>query len=140
MSKIFWDTNLFIYLFEESPEYCKVVTELREKMIARGDQLITSAMTLGEVLIKPRRVGKLEEAALYKAAILQVASVIPFDAKAADAYSMIRERTNIKGADAIQLACASTVEVELFITNDTRLHKLSIPGIHFITPLDRLPF
>jgi predicted nucleic acid-binding protein len=140
MSKIFWDTNLFIYLLEESPEYCKVVTELREKMIARGDQLITSAMTLGEVQIKPRRVGKLEEAALYKAAILQVASVIPFDAKAADAYSMIRERTNIKGADAIQLACASTVEVELFITNDTQLHKLSVPGIHFITPLDRLPF
>jgi len=140
MSKIFWDTNLFIYLFEENPEYCQIVTQLREKMIARGDQLLTSTMTLGEVQVKPRRVGRPDEAALYKATLLQVASVIPFDAKAADAYSIIREGTNIKGADAIQLACASTVEVELFITNDTQLHKLSIPGIHFITPLDRLPF
>jgi hypothetical protein len=29
--------------------------------------------------------------------------------------------------------------VELFITNDTGLQKLTVPGIHFVTSLMRVP-
>jgi hypothetical protein len=47
MSRIFWDTNLFIYLFEAHPQFSQPTIELRRKMLKRGDQLVTSAMTLG---------------------------------------------------------------------------------------------
>ncbi len=57
MSRIFWDTNLFIYLFEGSAAFGGQVASLREKMLRRGDRLVTSTLTLGEVLVKPIKEG-----------------------------------------------------------------------------------
>ena len=48
MSKVYWDTNLFIYLIEDSGERTRRVAELDERMRERGDALFTSALTLGE--------------------------------------------------------------------------------------------
>lgn len=42
MSRIFWDTNLFIYLFEGSSAFAKQVSALRSRMLARRDQLLLS--------------------------------------------------------------------------------------------------
>ena len=53
MKSIFWDTNLFIYLLEDSPKFGQAVAELRRRMLRRNDRLFTSAMTVGEVLVKP---------------------------------------------------------------------------------------
>ena len=53
MSRIFWDTNLFVYLFEDKGALTERVVSLRERMIDRGDELLTSALTLGEILVKP---------------------------------------------------------------------------------------
>jgi hypothetical protein len=39
MTTVFWDTNLFIYLFEENPLYSTRVMSLRKQMLARGDVL-----------------------------------------------------------------------------------------------------
>ena len=51
MSRIFWDTNLFIYLFEDHSPRSQHVAALRERMLERNDQLCTSTLTLGEVLV-----------------------------------------------------------------------------------------
>ena len=53
MSRVFWDTNLFIYLFEDYGTLSQAVAQLRSKMLVRGDQLLTSTLTLGEILVKP---------------------------------------------------------------------------------------
>ena len=50
MSRIFWDTNIFIYFFEDYGSQGTRARSLRERMLRRGDQLITSAMTVGEIL------------------------------------------------------------------------------------------
>ena len=52
MSRIFWDTNLFIYFFEGNSEFSVATRRLRQNMVDRGDQLLTSALTLGEILVK----------------------------------------------------------------------------------------
>jgi predicted nucleic acid-binding protein len=65
--------------------------------------------------------------------------VIPFGLAAADVYSHIRQDRSIQPADAIQLACAAFVEVDLFITNDDRLSQKNVPGLKFITSLNRAP-
>jgi len=41
----------------------------------------------------------------------------------------------VKPPDAIQLACASQANTDLFITNDDRLSKKVIAGVQFITSL-----
>jgi predicted nucleic acid-binding protein len=139
MSRIFWDTNLFIYLFEGSGIFSTQVATLRRRMVERRDQLLTSTMTLGEVLVKPIQMGDQKTAAYYQKLIISNAMVIPFDEGAAVVYARLRGDRSLRPPDAIQLACASSAGVDLFITNDASLHSKQIPGIQFIASLDRVP-
>lgn len=139
MSRVFWDTNLFIYLLELNPQFSPVTRNLRTRMLARGDQLLTSTITLGEVLIKPMQAGDSDRCRKYERAISSAATLVPFDTKAARHYASIKSSRSVKTPDAVQLACAASVGVDLFVTNDNRLHDKQIPGIQFIVPLDRVP-
>jgi predicted nucleic acid-binding protein len=139
VSRVFWDTNLFIYLLEGQGSLAKRVTALRQSMLSRGDQLITSALTLGEVLVKPLERGDLELARKYEEAILATSLLIPLDAMAARIYALLRGDRSLRAPDAIQLACAAGARVDLFITNDLRLHGKQVEGIQFIVSLERAP-
>ncbi len=137
MSRVFWDTNLFIYLIEDEEERARRVAGLRERMIERGDELFTSALTLGEVLVKPIEAGRDELRRRYEHAIIAASTVLAFDTLAAPYYAAIREDRSIRPLDAIQLACAAAAGIDLFITNDERLSQKTVPGIQFIQSLDQ---
>ena len=108
-------------------------------MLVRGDQLLTSAMTLGEVLVKPTQSGDSKAADYYRKLITTTAILLPFEEKAALVYARLRGDRSLRPPDAIQLACAASVGVDLFVTNDVHLHSPQVPGIQFIAPLDRTP-
>ncbi len=135
MSRVFWDTNLFVYLVE-GHTHGQRVAALRRRMMEREDELLTSALTLGEVLVKPMEIGDRELRQRYESVILAGATVVPFDVRAAPRFAEIRRDRSIRAPDAIQLACASMAGVDLFITNDDRLSRKRVRGIHFIQPLD----
>jgi len=138
VSRIFWDTNLFIYLLEDFGDLSARVHQLRQRMIDRGDRVCTSTLTLGEILVKPIAAGRAELAEKYEAALGSPAVLlIPFDRACVRAYARIRQDKSIRPPDAIQLSCASRAECDLFITNDDRLSRKVIPGIHFIVPLSQ---
>jgi predicted nucleic acid-binding protein len=139
MSRIFWDSNLFIYFFEGNDERSAATKKLRSKMLDRGDRLFTSALTLGEILVKPAANGDQDRCRRYEDALEKTAVILPFETKAARRYAEIRAMSSIKGPDAVQLACASEAGIDLFVTNDNHLQDRRIPGIHFIVPLDRVP-
>lgn len=132
MSRIFWDTNLFVYLLEDKGELTDQVVALRERMVERSDELLTSTLTLGEILVRPVEVGDETLARRYEQSITAAATVLPFDRAAAAAFAGIRRDRSITPPDAIQLACASVAGVDMFITNDHRLSRQVVPGIHFI--------
>ena len=137
MSRIFWDTNLFIYLIEDHGELSERVAQLRNRMVERSDDLYISALTLGEILVKPFEAGNEVLGRRYEAALRQGAAIIPFDVDAARLYAAIRKDRTIRPPDAIQLACAAQARVDLFITNDERLSTKSIPRIQFVSSLQR---
>jgi uncharacterized protein len=139
LSRVFWDTNIYIYLLEDCGPLSELVAKLHESMIARGDQLVTSTLTLGEILVKPLE--KRDDALYQKYAdkIPAFSQLIPFDEDAAKIYAVLRADRSIKSPDAIQLACAASARVDLFITNDARLSGKIIDGIQFIVSLDRAP-
>ena len=137
MSRVFWDTNLFIYLIEDAGDRARQVLELYRRMTERGDLLFTSALTLGEVLVKPTERNDDALRLRYEQAICSGASVLPFDIDAATHYAEIRQDRTIRPPDAIQLACAAAAGMDLFVTNDNRLTRKSVRGIHFIQPLGR---
>ena len=139
MSRVFWDTNLFIYLFEDDGPNGTRVRALRERMNERGDTLVTSALTLGELQVKPLEAGRPELAERYRDVLRRAVEVIPFDFDAATTFATLRAQSRIKSPDAIQLACAAAARTDLFITNDARLSSLTVPGVQFLTSLDRSP-
>ncbi len=139
MSRIFWDTNLFIYLWEDYGALSQAVVELRAKMLQRGDQLLTSTLTLAEILVKPTVAGNTELCRKYEEAISSAALLIPFDTKVAKIYAAIRRDRLLKAPDVIQLASAASAAADLFVTNDNRLQSKHVPGIQFIVPLSRVP-
>jgi predicted nucleic acid-binding protein len=140
VSRIFWDTNLFIYLIEDREPFSSQVDDLRQRMLYRGDELVTSVMTLAEIQVPARRAGDLVLARRFRETIKSVSRIVPFDEAATDRFAEIRTNPAVKSADAIQLSCAANAGATVFITNDRKLTRLVVPGIDFITTMDRLPF
>ena len=132
MSRIFWDTNLFIYLFEDYGPLSERVAHIRQRMLDRGDDLLTSMLTLGEILVKPAETGDVALTASYEDALARSATLLPFSRDAARIYAEIRRDRSIRAPDAIQLACAAHAGTDLFLTNDERLATKTVPGVHFI--------
>lgn len=139
MVRFFWDTNHYIYLFEGHAIFEPPVVRLRQRMLVQGDELLTSAVTLGEIQVKALRESRTDLAAELKRRVLATSQIVPFDGPAADAFAQIRTTTNVKGADAIHIACAMIAGVDFFITNDTDLHKLKFSGIGKITSAFLMP-
>jgi predicted nucleic acid-binding protein len=132
---------LFVYWLENHPKFGAEVDFIRRRMFERGDSLCTSVFTLGELLVGPQkqhdRVLEEEIASYFSSQDLQV---LLFDSATARRYAEIRATGTIKPADAIHLACASCAGVDLYLTNDSAIRKLKIPGIGFIDGLETTVF
>ena len=140
MSLVFWDTNIFVYLFEDHPEFAPRAQQIWDRMEKRGDTLCTSALTVGEALVAPYRAGDMALASRYQAAFaLPSIEVLSFGTAESERYARIRATMTVKPADAMQLACASVAEVDLFLTNDRAIASKDVPGIRFITTLEHCP-
>jgi predicted nucleic acid-binding protein len=139
MSRIYWDSMMFIYMLEGNQAFAPIVSRILDEMDRRGDTLYTSIFCVGEVLTGPRKFNSLAGIAKVKQYFTGDAiNVLPFTIETADRFSLIRATTTAKPADAIHLATAASAGVDVFFTNDSRLLKLhlQIPGIQFITGLD----
>lgn len=137
MSLIYWDTMLFAYWLEGSPEYASRVQAIHARMRERGDRLYTSCFTLGELLVAPLKAGLNAEAQRLTAYLKGPdVALIEFTTACAETFAQMRATSGVSPADAIHLACASNAGVDLFLTNDSRLQKLVVPGIKFIGGLD----
>jgi predicted nucleic acid-binding protein len=138
MSRIFFDTNLFIYFLEDQGERSARVNEILEHMSERHDELLSSTLTLAEVLVKPLASGDIALADRYEKLLSSPGvSLLPFDKSSARIYARLRVDRTLKAPDAIQLSCAAAARCDLFITNDDRLSRKIVPGIQFIASLDR---
>jgi predicted nucleic acid-binding protein len=77
-------------------------------VLDRGDQLLTSSLTLGEILVKPTERNDSELCRKYEHAICTAATLISFDVKAAKVFAALRSERSLKAPDAVQLACAAS--------------------------------
>lgn len=139
MSRIFWDTNLFIYLLEGTGDSFELARKLLDRMAERRDELLTSTLTLGEVLVKPLEIGRSDLAERYERFLDSPGvRIVPFDREGARIYARIRQDRSIRPPDAIQLSCAAAAGTDLFVTNDARLSRKTVPGVQFIVPLPQV--
>jgi len=137
VSRVYWDTMLFIYWLEDHPEFAKRVNAIHSRMEQRHDQLITGAFTFGEVLAGAYRKGAshlADESRRWLGSVVKRGcSIHPRSGR-----SVCEDPSNPwdYSGDAIHLASAAQAGTDLFLTNDKRLLGKIVPGIQFIASLD----
>lgn len=137
MSRIYWDSMLLIYLLDDHPHFAARVRKLLERSFERQDELLTSCVGLGEVMAGAHKSPNPSTAYTVRRTIDEMGfSYLPFEANAIDTFSDLRSVHRVKTADAIHLSCAAAAGVDLFLTGDTKLIRLNVPGIHFIAGFD----
>jgi len=137
MTRIYWDSMLFIYLLEGNPVSGPKARKILEQIVVRGDSICTSVFSIGEILTGPRRRGSTSGVDAVRSYFTSDAvEVLPFTERTADRYSVIRSANRVSQADAIHLASAAEAGADIFFTNDSDLRRLSIPGIKFFADLE----
>jgi predicted nucleic acid-binding protein len=125
------DTAPLIYYIEENPTFLPRVDSFFDAML-RGDfEVVTSTMTITEVLVHPIRQNNVALAAAYRD-ILQNADhlrTVPFTADIAETAARLRAEHKLHTPDAIQAATAIAVKVDFLLTNDEGLAVLPNPTV-----------
>jgi len=132
------DTSLFIYLIEEHPVYHSVVLPVFASAEHGERDLVTSAITLGEVLVLPYRAGRPDLAGRYERIFTHNGSLrlVEIDRGQLRAAAQFRAHYRVRLPDALQLAAAYTRRCVAFITNDRRLP--GIPGMRIMQLSDHI--
>ncbi len=128
---VFIDTAPFIYLFEDRNDLGQRIEELLRRWILGGAQIMTSAITVMEIMTKPLKAGNQQLTDYYYAYFTQtkglsLKSIGPGEAKAAAEF---RAKYGIKAPDALQLGTAQIHGADLVLTNDRdwlRVTEMSI--------------
>lgn len=121
------DTAPLIYLIEAHPKLGPVALELVRQAAARKIRLVTSTITVTEVLAQPLRLGRAEIAARYRTILLHTADiqVVPVDTVIAEAAAHLRAKHGLRTPDALQIAAAQAMQCEIFVTNDAQLTRVT---------------
>jgi predicted nucleic acid-binding protein len=141
MSRVFWDAMLFIYLLEDNRKFAPQVRTVLAKSRQRGDQLLTSHLSLAEALVGTP--GDSAQVRILRQVILEMGFVfVAFDEQAVEPFRRLRTDLRLKQPDSMHLACAAAVKTDLFLTGDKQLLKkhLHVPGIQFIADFEHPPF
>ena len=131
------DTAPLIYFMEQNPNYLEMM-RLFFRWFDRGDfRMVTSTVTLVEVLVHPLRQGNTILAQEYCEILLNQESltVVELTPDIAETAAQLRATYNFRSPDAIQMATAIREGASFFLTNDARLP--SLPGLTVLV-LDNL--
>jgi predicted nucleic acid-binding protein len=131
------DTAPLIYFMEQNPKYLEMM-RLFFRAFDSGDfRMVTSTVTLVEVLVHPLRQGNTILAQEYREILLNQESltVVELTPDIAETAAQLRASYNLRSPDSIQMATAIREGASFFLTNDARLP--SLPGLTVLV-LDNL--
>ena len=131
--KIFIDTAPLIYLIEGEEEFANTVEKQLNQWITTGQNLVTSTLTLLELLVAPMRQRNKHLVQKYRALLQDLLSepLIPLSEAVSEMAAHIRGLNGLKTPDSIQLATAQYSGADIFYTNDKMLSKF--PDIEILT-------
>lgn len=132
------DTLACIYFIEENPEYLDLIAPVFEAADAGELQLVSSTLTLLEVLVVPYRNGDLALATRYEAILTRSRGVrlVEIDRAQLRAAAQLRALHRVRTPDALQIVAALSARSTAFVTNDRDLPE--IPGIRILRLRDYL--
>jgi predicted nucleic acid-binding protein len=126
------DTAIFIYFIEEDPQFLPEIVPLFREADQGKRELVTSVLTLMEVLVVPYRAGNRLLAERYEALLTRSRGIrlIDLSRDQLRAAAQLRAATGAKTPDALQLVAALGGGCATFLTNDRRLPP--VPGLRVL--------
>ena len=131
------DTAPLLYFVGEVQPYLPLLEPFFEAVDEGLVGVVTSTLTITEVLVYPFRTGDSRLLTEYKDILLHSSHIRTLDITPdiAEKAAELRAKHNLKTPDAIQIATAISVGATTFLTNDLRLR--SVTGISILV-LDTL--
>jgi predicted nucleic acid-binding protein len=125
-SVVGFDTMPLIYYIEENPNYSNVVDPFFEAIEHSEFNVVTSIVTLLEVLVHPIRNDNAILAQKYRDLLFDTEglSTMELHQGIAEEAARLRASYKIRTPDSIQIATAIFGGASFFLTNDTRLPSL----------------
>lgn len=132
------DTAVFIYFIEEHPRYLPYIQPLFADVDAGKREIVTSALTLLEVLVVPYRAGDLALAQRYELVLSRSRGlrIVDLDRAQLRAAAQLRAMHGARTPDALQLAAALSTQCTAFLTNDRKLP--AVPGLRIVQLQDSI--
>ncbi len=123
------DTAIFVYFIEEDARFLPLIDPLFHEADQGTRELVTSAVTLLEVLVVPYRAGNRLLADRYEALLTRSRGIRVVDVTRDQlrAAAQLRVVTAVKTPDALQLVAALGAGCGTFLTNGRRLP--TVPGL-----------
>lgn len=126
------DSAPLIYFIEENPTYLEMTDAFFEAMVRGEFRVVTSVVTLLEVLVYPLRQGNRILAQQYRDILFneEGLTTIGVSPAIAEEAAQLRATYNLQTPDSIQMATAISGGASFFLTNDARLP--SLPGLEVL--------
>ncbi|MFN7017019.1 MAG: type II toxin-antitoxin system VapC family toxin [Fimbriimonadales bacterium] len=119
MVRIYLDTNVIIYLVENTPSALQVTAYLQAQS---APALCSSNLALMECLIKPLKQGNLSLRDRFLT-FFQSLQITPARRKVFLHAAQIRATTGLRTPDALHLAFASCSDCDIFLTGDAQIRQ-----------------
>ena len=126
------DTAVFIYFIQEHRDYLPLIEPIFRRADEGARELVTSALTLLEVLVVPYRAADRSLADRFEALLTRSRGIRMIDV-GRDQLRMaaqLRGATGVRTPDALQLVAGLSAGCKTFLTNDGRLPR--IPGMRVL--------
>lgn len=117
------DTAPLIYFIEEHPHYASTVDPFFEALERHELRIVTSTITLLEVLVNPIKQNDIQMATKYRNILLKTRdlSLISLTPAIAEEAARLRAVYKLHTADAVEIATALNSKAAFFLTNDKKL-------------------
>ncbi len=125
--RVYLDANCFIYSIERIDPYRGMLDTLWRAVSAGQFTVVTSELTLLEVLVKPLKVGDTTAVATFRTVLQRSPDVhmLPITQSILEEAANLRATMSFKTPDALHAATALSQECELFVTNDGAFRRIS---------------
>jgi len=124
---VYLDANCFIYSVERIDPYRAILDSLWRAVSFGQITIVTSELTLLEVLVKPLKEGNATVAASYRAVLRHSPDVrmAPITQVVLEEAANLRATQGLKTPDALHAATALLNGCTLFVTNDSAFRRVS---------------
>lgn len=121
------ETAPFIYFVEKHPDYVARMRSIFQRVAQAQLQIITSAITLTEVLTLPLETGNATYQREYREMLLNTEAIttLPVTIGIAEKAAELRAKYRLRTPDALHVATALVSNCDAFLTNDLKLKRVA---------------